>query len=363
MLLFFINPIVSYEKKMDNITIMKTDRTIRLVTAAEQKQWNTIVGHPLQSWEWGDFRASMGHDVVRLGIFDSNRLIEGWQLSFHSLPFLPFTVGYFPKGPKPTGEMIHELINLGRKKRAIYIQMEPDCLALDAIDTATLKRLTSSHRPLFTRYTFVLDISRSEDELLAAMHPKTRYNIRVAQKHKVIVSEDNSKKAFEQYLKLSHETTLRQGFYAHNTIYHKTMWNLLHKVGIAHLFTAVCENTTIAAWIVFVWKDTVYYPYGASSRTHREVMAPNLMLWEIVRWAKKQGLYYFDLWGALGPYPDKNDPWYGFHRFKESYKPDLIEFTGSYDLVIRPVLYALFTTADTLRWLLLKLKFLRIFNT
>lgn len=343
---------------MDNISTMKADRTIRLVTETEKKNWNNVVSHPLQSWEWGEFRSSMGLDIARLGVFQKDILIEGWQITFHKIPFSPFTIGYFPKGPKPTPEMMSELKRFGHKKNAIYIQLEPDTLALDFPDLTSLPNLASSHRPLFTKYTFSLDLSRTEEQILASMHPKTRYNIRVAQKHNVIISEDSSKEAFREYLKLSEETTDRQGFYAHNRTYHKTMWSLMQKAGIAHLFTASFDNSILAAWIVFVWKDTVYYPYGASSRAHREVMAPNLMLWEIARWAKKQGLYYFDLWGALGPTPDQNDPWYGFHRFKEGYKPDLIEFAGSYDFIVRPFLYKLFIFADTLRWFLLKLKFL-----
>jgi lipid II:glycine glycyltransferase (peptidoglycan interpeptide bridge formation enzyme) len=120
------------------------------------------------------------------------------------------------------------------------------------------------------------------------------------------------------------------------------------------LFTATYENSIIAAWIIFTWKNTVYYPYGASSRLHRDVMAPNLLLWEIARWAKKQGFYYFDLWGAMGPDPDTKDPWYGFHRFKEGYNPALTESLGSYDLVIHPLRYTLYTLADSARWLILK---------
>ncbi len=245
--------------------------------------------------------------------------------------------------------MIEKLITLGQKKRAIFIQLEPNA-------TGVFDVLPPSHHPLFTKYTFVLDLTKSDEELLSAMHPKTRYNIRVAEKHGVEIHEDNSKKAFQEYLRLSEETTSRQGFYAHNRHYHETMWNVLHKANIAHLFTATCQGNILAAWICFVWGDTIYYPYGASSREHREVMAPNLLLWEIARWAKARKLKYFDLWGAIGPNPDTNNPWYGFHRFKQGFGAKLVEYIGSYDLVIRPTLYRLYTIGDRIRWFLLKLK-------
>jgi len=80
------------------------------------------------------------------------------------------------------------------------------------------------------------------------------------------------------------------------------------------------------------------------------------MLWEIAKWGKKNGYTSFDLWGAIGPEPDPNDPWYGFHRFKQGFNPTLVEFVGSYDLVIHPLLYQCYKIADTIRWFLLKRK-------
>lgn len=292
----------------------------------------------------------MGIDVVRL---------QNWQLTFHKVPHTPWTIGYFPKGPKPTKSMIATLATLARKKNAIFIQLEPNVLKNSSLETRHSK-LVPSHHPLFTKYTFILDLTKSEEELLNAMHPKTRYNIRVAQKHNVIVKEDNSPEAFNAYLRLTEETTSRQGFYAHDKTYHQKMWETMHKAGIAHLFTASYQEEVLSAWIVFVWGDTIYYPYGSSSRDHREVQAPTLLLWEIARWAKKKGLKKFDLWGAMGPPsadgPDVNDPWYGFHRFKQGFNPKLVEFTGSYDLIIDRPLYYLYTLADNIRWTVLRWK-------
>ena len=257
-----------------------------------------MTNHPLQTPAWGDFRKTMGIDVVQT---------HGWQITFHPVPHTPWTVGYFPKGPAPSPTMMKILFDLGITKHAIFIQLEPNVTGNFQFPISNFQ-LIPSHRPLFTKYTFVLDLTKSEDELLAAMHPKTRYNIRVAQKHKVIIKEDNSSEAFKKYLRLEKETTERQGFYAHNEIYHKKMWETMRKAGIAHLFTASYESEVLSAWIIFVVGDTAYYPYGSSSRDHREVMAPTLLLWEIARWAKAKGLKKFDLWGAMGPNPDTNDP-------------------------------------------------------
>lgn len=337
----------------------RADLSIREATPSDRKAWDDIASHPLQSWAWGKFRQAMGIDVVRLGVVQGEgarpELVEGWQLTFHRVPHTPWTIGYFPKGPAPGTVMVDELTKLGRQKKAIFIQLEPNILTTHQLAINTCQ-LIPSHHPLFTKYTFVLNLTKSEDELLAAMHPKTRYNIKIAQKHGVIVKEDNSKNAFDEYLRLTSETSKRQAFYAHNQAYHREMWQIMRRANIAHLWTAAYEQNILAAWIVFVWKNTIYYPYGASSRRYREVMAPNLLLWEICRWAKVHNLKYFDLWGALGLDPDPNDPWFGFHRFKAGYNPTLIEFIGSFDLVINPLLYKIYKAADALRWTYLKLR-------
>ena len=196
------------------------------------------------------------------------------------------------------------------------------------------------------------------------MHSKTRYNIKVALKHGVEIMEDNSDSAFKEYLRLTRETTRRQKFFAHSERYHKLMWETLrtHNSSLitnnlsAHLFLAKYKNKVLAAWIVFVYKDNLYYPYGASSSENRETMANNLMMWEVIKWGKKMGLKKFDMWGALGPNPNPKDPWYGFHRFKDGYGPELVEFVGSYDLVIKPLIYELYKIADKIRWIFLRNK-------
>jgi len=303
--------------------------------------------HPLQTDAWALFRKEMGIEVEH---------ITSGYVSFHRVPYTPWTIGYMPKGPMITKEMIKEASEAGKKHKAIYIQFEPNIRINDHKKIPEVSSLTPSHHPLFTKYTFVLDLTKSESDLLAAMHSKTRYNIKLAEKHGVSIQEDNSDKAFGEYLRLEQETTERQKFYAHSPQYHKTMWRIMKEAGIAHLFTATYKGETLAAWIIFVHDNIMYYPYGASSRNHREVMAPNLLLWKLVLWGKEKGYTAFDLWGAMGPHPDEHDPWYGFHRFKTGYNPEYVTFIGSFDLILVPLLYFFYRIADTIRWMLLKLQ-------
>lgn len=329
------------------------------ITDKDAHAFNTVISHPLQTYEWGQFREKTGVKVIRRGFFEKDKLVAGFQLTIHKIPKTPWTIGYLPKGTMPTKELLQELKKIGKEEKCVFIQLEPN-------ETTITPQFLSLHlpaaaHPLFTRYTFMLDLTQSEEELLKNMHPKGRYNIRVAQKHGVEVVEDNSQSAFEEYLRLTKETTSRQKFYAHTERYHRLQWQTLPHAMTkntlsSHLFLAKYQGKILTAWIVFVFKDELFYPYGASSSLHREVMASNLMMWEVIRFGKKLELKTFDMWGAMGPNPDKKDPWFGFHNFKEKYGPKHVEFIGSYDLIINPLLYHTYKVADKLRWMLLKIK-------
>jgi len=264
----------------------------------------------------------------------------------------------------PDTTQLKLLREIGNKHNCILIKLEPNVgievgknksKAFEQIGKFLIENGCQKGRPLFTKYSFQIDLSRSEEELMANMKSKTRYNVRLAIKHGVKVVEDNSLATYERYLKLMEETTKRQSFYAHSLDYHKKMWRQMHKASIAKLLVAKWKNEMLAAWVMFVFNGVSYYPYGASGSKHRKMMASSLLMWEAMRWSKARGLKKFDLWGALGPQPDTKDSWYGFHRFKQGFGGSLVEFVGTYDLVLNERAYKLYKIADNARWKMLRI--------
>ncbi len=338
---------------------------IRAIRPEEKTLYNQVVNHPLQSWEWGEFRKQTGLSVERLGFFTDGRLENAIQVTFHPLPLpgVNKTVGYFPKGFMPDEDQLSALKQIATQHNALFIKMEPNVAqpveALSAHQQITkflLDNGAEPGKPLFTKYTFQLDLTKPEDVLFENLKNKTRYNVNLAYKKGVRIFENSSKEGMEQYISVLEETTNRQGFYAHTPDYFRTMWDTLGDSGMIKIFNAVYEDTILVSWVMFVFNNTLYYPYGASRSASRDVMASNLMMWEMIRYGKQQGCHTFDMWGSLGPEPDKNHSWYGFHRFKQGYGGVLMEFVGTYDLVMNPPLYKLFTAADNFRWKLLRLR-------
>lgn len=336
---------------------------IRELTDTEREAYNSVVKHPLQSWEWGEFKKKTGTRVERIGFFDNGKLVKGLQVSFHEVPIFKQMVGYFPKGEMPDGDQLKTLEQLAKKYNALFIKMEPDVAEKVGVPSAheSIHQFLTEHnaepgRPLFTKFTFQIDLKQSEEKLSANLKGKTRYNINVAIKKGVQIYENTSQEGMNQYIEILRETTKRQGFYAHTPEYFQKMWDAMGSSGIMRIFNAVYDNTVLVSWIVFVFNGVLYYPYGASRSVHREVMASNLMMWEMIRFGQRQGCHTFDLWGSLGPDPNSRHPWFGFHKFKEGYGGDLMQFLGSYDVVYNFPIYKLFRLAENARWKWLRLR-------
>jgi len=310
--------------------------------------------HICQSPEWGEVKTKIGTPAVRAG---------GVQFTLHNVPLLPFKVGYCPKVEVEKVDW-GELKASAKKHHCIFVKIEPN----DVVNRKPARPPESSlagevgrvnrndvrkSKPIFATQTILLDLTKSEEELMAGMKQKTRYNVRLAKRKGVVVKERNDEEGLEIFLKLQRETAKRQGFFIHPDSYYRTVWEVLRPKGMVYILIAEVEDTPIVAWLLLKYQDTLYYPYGGSSTKFRKFMPSNLMMWEAIKLGKRLGCKTFDMWGAID---DKSDPWYGFTRFKLGYGGQLVSFPGAYDLVLKPLLYWPFVLADRLRWWVLKLR-------
>jgi len=337
----------------------------RILYNEEATVYDTVITHPVQTWAWGDFLKTQGHTVYRLGVFDKSKLVSGYTINFHRLPHTKYTIGVLQRGPAINVDMLSNIKNIGQKENAIFIKIEPDVIAKQ-IDTdgkttdinplPEFNDLVISPKVAFFPHSYIIDLTKSEDQLLADMHPKTRYNIKVANRHSVEVVEDNTDAGFQKYLDLLWRTTKRQGFYLHTKSYHQQLWQTLKKTGLIHILLATYQGKLLTAMMFFAIKDRFFYPYGASSNQHRNVMASTLTMWQAVLLGQKLDCTSFDMWGSLGPNAKASQNGYGFHRFKQGFGGQLVQFVGTYDYVLNPNFYKIYNLVDKLRWKILRAK-------
>lgn len=354
-----IKQILPYNAAVIEVKIL--DDTYRL-------DFDRVVQHPIQSWNWGEFKKALGNgsEVERVGIFEDGTLIDGLQIVFTKVPKLHLSVGYVGKCSLKYAEIFSVFKQLAKKHNAIFIKTEPNIYRRvnsetgEPEDSATFteaQRFFTEHHgivgmELFTKYDFHLALDKTADELLKSFHQKTRYNTRLAERKGVTVVENTTVEGMKNYVRLMLETTARQGFFNHNEAYFLKLLEVMPPENIC-ILEAHYEQQILTAWILFNFNGKLYYPYGASSNAHRNVMPNNLVMWTAIQYGLQHNCNLFDMWGCLGPHPDENDNWFGFHKFKAGYNPQLVEYVGTYDFVFKPVLYKLFNKANKIRWAIL----------
>lgn len=192
--------------------------------------------------------------------------------------------------------------------------------------------------------TVLIDLQGTEDELLARMHPKTRYNIRLAQRRGVVVHEGTAAELPEWYA-IYRETTAR---------------NLIEPMPLAHfeamlderaegsaspvlprLLLARHEGRLLAGMLLAIAPSRATYMYGASSREHRDLMASSALQWEAIRLAKARGCVDYDMFGAA-PRNGQPHALAGVHRFKMGFGGRLVHREGCWDFPFEQKTYAAF---------------------
>jgi lipid II:glycine glycyltransferase (peptidoglycan interpeptide bridge formation enzyme) len=182
--------------------------------------------------------------------------------------------------------------------------------------------------------TVIIDLDQSEEELLSRMHHKTRYNIKVAEGHRVRVVESNDADLF---LKLLKKTAKRDKFSAHPEDYYR---KLLRSYSLkTQLFLAYNDKKPVAGAITLTYRDATYYLHGASDYDSRTLMAPYALHWYIITSNQKLGTRNYDLWGI------DTRKWPGVTRFKLGWGGRTVEYPGSFDLVISRFWYLVYKVA------------------
>ncbi|MFL7839758.1 MAG: lipid II:glycine glycyltransferase FemX [Candidatus Promineifilaceae bacterium] len=340
----------------------------RASTFKEEKSevaWNqALVGQPyahaLQSWVWGDFKSRWGWTAQRLTL----TIAEGsWeplgaaQVLKRRLPRLPYSILYVPKGPAldytDQGlrlKFLEELEKLARREKAILIKIDPEVVSYWGVEkerkSPVGEKLTQELQSRGWLYsaeqiqfpnTVIIDLMRSEEDLLASMKSKTRYNIRLAGRKGITVRQGTADD-LNFIAKMYQETADRDEFAIRPRDYYLDAWRSFYNAGMAMPLLAEYEGEPVAAVLLIRFGDRVTYMYGASTNRERQRMPNYLLQWEAIRWAKAQGCKIYDFWGAPTRF-EEDDPLWGVWRFKDGFQGDVVWHIGAWDFPARPFWY------------------------
>jgi len=388
----------------------------------DSQNWNSIISklpnpHFLQTYEWGQVKAKYGWEpLYAVWTKDKFVVISEQSSGTDNLSLITddciaaalilrrrilqnsfaaqLSILYSPKGPLLdwTNEplryrVLDDLQSFAKKQGAIFLKCDPDVVlgtgvpqsADDVVDnngqavTSELKRRGWGYSAdqIQFKNTVVIDLNPTEDELLARMKQKTRYNIRLAEK-KGISLRVGTLEDLGMLYKMYVETSVRDGFVIRDEAYYKTVWNLFMKgnqsqfsnspnsqsnsgqvsnlqspitnyeLPTAEPLIAEVNSEPVAAIFVFYFAGRAYYVYGMSRDAHREKMPTYLLQWEAMKCAKARGCTAYDLWGAPDVF-DESDSMWGVYRFKEGLGGKIVRTLGAWDYAPSPLWYKLYS--------------------
>ncbi len=316
-------------------------------------QQNSPDGGFLQSNEWKNFQEAVGRKTYHL---------EGesfWaNIIKHQLPIVG-KYFYIPRGPilkksslENNKERLKKIIKLAKKEKAGWIRIEPVTKnQLVEIEKNINYKIQKAPHDMQPREVLVVDILKTEEELLAQMKSKTRYNIRLAGKKnvKIIVAQEKNKQQYlEEFWRLAQITAKRQGIVSHPKEYYQKMIATIPRDKL-NIFVAQYQGQVTAVNLVIFFGEMATYLHGASDDKYKNVMASYLLQWQQMRIAQKKGMMRYDF-GGVSIESGKNS-WRGITRFKSGFSPKTkpVKFPGSYDIIINPMRYYLYRTIQNIR--------------
>ncbi len=356
----------------------------RQTRSEEMEKWNqfvaqndSIFGGMLQSWEWGEFQKGSNHLVWRFIAEENDIWHMVAQIIRLDLPLGKFLF-YVPHGPivaqnsffqkECTIQLESFLIFLKKftkENNALFLRIDfPFLESFPKIRFFRSQNGIKAARDIEPSETVFTDLHQQNDEIFLGFKPKTRYNIRVAQKHGVEIKKIDPKnnEAFIIFYSLLKETARRQGFFLHPEKYYRMMFSLLPSHFFS-FFMALLGKQYIGGALIINFGGVATYLHGGFQYEKRSVMAPYLLHWEIMQWAKAHGALFYN-WNGVRLEEKKitwlqklyrrestsRSSWEGITRFKFSFskKEDVIKTLGTFEFPARKFLYKAYHFRDIL---------------
>ncbi|WRS27269.1 peptidoglycan bridge formation glycyltransferase FemA/FemB family protein [Oscillospiraceae bacterium MB08-C2-2] len=347
---------------------------MEILNPRQYQEYEEFVSHHprseiTQSTKWHKVKSNWDNAVV-VSRDAQGKIIGGASVLIRKVSFPPTALLYCPRGPvcdPYDKEVLADLKKgfdlLAKKHRAYSFKMDPDILESDErfFSLVTGMGFTQflgegGFETIQARFNYRLYLDgRSEDEVFAALTQKTRYNIRVAMKHKV-TAKPVGKEYLDDFVRLMQTTGERDGFTVRPRSYFEKMLDALGKN--VRLYMAFYEGQPVSGAITSNYGGKTCYIYGASDNAHRNVMPNYLIQWEMIRWAIQTGCSVYDFQGVSGNLTEE-DHLYGLYRFKKGFNGTLDALAGEFDYFYRPTMAKLVDKAidlnETLRGLRRKL--------
>jgi lipid II:glycine glycyltransferase (peptidoglycan interpeptide bridge formation enzyme) len=333
----------------------------------DEDTWSEILGalpspHFLQSKIWAEIKKDNGWNPFFLLWKNTNGEIKAGAMVLERkikiLNLIPITVHYCPKGPlmnwsdeEDIKEVIDDLKLFSKARNSLFIKIDPDVIFYSdgnlfintqfrVPDLLTQLNWIESREQIQFRNSIYIDLTTSDEELLANMKQKTRYNIKLSERKGVKIRIGNPSD-FDELFRMYAETSIRDKFVIRSKSYYLNVWNKFYDEGLCEPLIAEVDGEILAALIIYYYGETAYYMFGMSSEKKRNLMPTYLLQWKAILRAKERNCKIYDLWGA----PDnlnENDRMWGVYKFKLGFGGFFVKTIGAWDCPSNKIGYEIY---------------------
>lgn len=316
-----------------------------------EESWSKILkqypeANFLQSPLWAEANRQMGHKLV-VRTFDDRALFLGLVKDARRGRYLEI-----PGGPlldwhdkAMVDQVFTEIVKEAKQEKCVFVRFRPQLLKtpeneklIKILQSSFDLRLAPMH--LHAQNTVVLDLTKSEEDLLMAMRRQTRYEVRRSEKLGLKVEEDSSEKMFKEFHAVQSETAKRQNFIPPSLkelLAERAAFSPDH----LKLYRVVTDkNEPVAYGLILIYGEEAEYFEAASTDLNRKLPGAYALLWQAIKDLKKENIKRFNLWGIAPPNVEHHR-YSGVTTFKTGFGGDIIEFIPAQDIVINKLKYKL----------------------
>ncbi len=337
----------------------KNSAKITVETAKNREEWDNFVKNQseanfLQSWDFYEFHASRGKKVVRRLFYRNNQIVaayagvvetakRGTYMAIAGGPLMDYT-------DKPlVNQVFKDIKEQGKSHNCVFVRVRPQLeLSDNALKIMQENGLKKAPMYLSVEYAGILDLKKSEDEILKNASQGFRRKLRKAEKADIKVETTEDPEIIKTFYALEVKHAARQGFVAFSEDFLTKQFLAFAKHHEVLMYTAKKDGEILAQNFMIFYGPEASYHYGVSSDLGTKYSAAPLLHLEAMREARARGITRYNLWGIVGK-DEKSHRFYGVSEFKRSFGVTELKYTPAHDLILKPTLYQIDKLVETIR--------------
>ncbi|MBQ6127721.1 peptidoglycan bridge formation glycyltransferase FemA/FemB family protein [Candidatus Saccharibacteria bacterium] len=330
-------------------------RFVTLLDAEDRRAWDDFVtSHPeanfLQSWDYYEFHKSRGNKIVRRIVAeidpknDKQTIIaayagvvedakRGRHLAIAGGPIVDW------QKLNLVNLLVDDIRDQAKKHHCVFARVRPQ---LERSDEAYVifKEMGFVPAPTYlsVEYAAILDLHKSEEEILKNMHRRIRYAVNNARNKGFTIEKSQDPKDIHEFYKIQLQTARRQNFVSFSEDYLTKQFAAFAKNNEAVLYTAKYNGEILAQNFMIFYGNEASYHYAVSTELGTKMSGSPILHVEAMKDARERGIYRYNLWGIVGE-DEKNHRFYGVSFFKRGFGGEELKYLPAHDLVINPVAY------------------------